>query len=155
MCLGAGCVGNMWQMYTNRVKQRLFLLGQRRVFLFFPNFSLLFVDSRPDDLLHERALLIYLCAPTAGAGTKYSQQMMSNGRNVTIDKSSWSFLFYQGFLLSTHLMICDRSPLKDPSTSLFWSSFLAGSLRGTFQPLVSYHLQHSPFPPTAFTYQVP
>lgn len=65
-------------------------------FGFFPNFSLLFVDSRPDDLLHERALLIYLCAPTAGAGTKYSQQMMSNGRNVTIDKSSWNSLFLSG-----------------------------------------------------------
>ena len=55
--------------------------------VFSPNFFLLFVDSRPDNLLHERDPSDLSLCPYNGAGTKHSQQVMSNGRNVTIDNS--------------------------------------------------------------------
>lgn len=85
-------------------------------------------------------LLLYLCAATAGAGTKGSQQTASNGRNVTIDSSPWCSLFHQGFLLSTHYpqWFVKKAPWGAPATSLQVPWVI-------FKLAVSYHLQRSPF----------
>ena len=149
MCLGASCVGNTRQMYTNGVKQRLFLLGQRRVFS--PNFSLLFVDSRPDNLLHERDPSdLSLCPYSRGWYKINKWCQMEEMSLLIIHPEALSFIKDSCF---PPIMVCDRSPPKGLSTSLFLSSLPIGSFRGAFKLLVSYPLQRSLFPPTALTYQ--